>query len=366
VWCGCSERWTPPDAGVALTRRQALTWLAALAAAGCAPVTTAHRDAVQRLAEESPSIDLHSHPGMLPSSPLSIDGQAQRMNRGKVWASLFAAVADAPVMGRRSSGLYATREPRPGESPGYTFRSLGDVRARITAGSLALVQSPADLDAARASGRPGAILAVEGGDFLEGQIERVQEAYTAGVRSIQLTHYRINELGDIQTDPPRYHGLTPFGLDVIREMNRLGMIVDVAHLTMAGVRQAAATSRTPLMLSHTVLYTGWARSVTAEHARVVAGTRGVIGIFPVTSGNYFGLRGYVEQIDRMIKTVGVDHVGIGTDMDGISPASFLTFDDYGEWPSVAAGLLARGYSREDVAKVAGGNFLRVFGEAAAA
>jgi membrane dipeptidase len=269
-------------------------------------------------------------------------------------------------MGRRSSGLYATREPRPGESPGYTFRSLGDVRARITAGSLALVQSPADLDAARASGRPGAILAVEGGDFLEGQIERVQEAYTAGVRSIQLTHYRINELGDIQTDPPRYHGLTPFGLDVIREMNRLGMIVDVAHLTMAGVRQAAATSRTPLMLSHTVLYTGWARSVTAEHARVVAGTRGVIGIFPVTSGNYFGLRGYVEQIDRMIKTVGVDHVGIGTDMDGISPASFLTFDDYGEWPSVTAGLLARGYSREDVAKVAGGNFLRVFGEAAAA
>ena len=365
MWCGCSERWTPPDGGVPLTRRQALTLLAALTAAGCAPVTTAQRDASLRLAEESPSVDLHSHPGMFPTSPLSIDAQAQRMSRGKVRASLFAAVADGTVIGRRPSGLYATRDPRPGESPGYTYRSLGDVRARITAGSLVLIQSPAHLDELSAAGRPGAILAVEGGDFLEGRIDRVQEAYTAGVRSIQLTHYRINELGDIQTDPPRHNGLTPFGLDVIREMNRLGMVVDVAHLTLEGVRQAVATTRKPLMLSHTVLATGWARSVTAEHARLVAGTRGVIGIFPVTSGNYYGLAGYVEQIDRMIKTVGVDHVGIGTDMDGISPASFLTFDDYSEWPSVTGGLLARGYSREDVAKVAGGNFLRVFRESAA-
>jgi membrane dipeptidase len=366
MWCGCSERWTRAEAGVPLTRRQALTVLAALAAAGCAPVTAAQRDAALRLAEESPSVDLHSHPGMFPSSPISVDAQAQRMSRGKVRASLFAAVADGTVIGRRTGGgLYATRDPRPGESPGYTYRSLGDVRARINAGSLVLIQSPADLDAAGASGKPGAILAVEGGDFLEGRIDRVQEAYAAGVRSIQLTHYRINELGDIQTDPPRYNGLTPFGLDVIREMNRVGMVVDVAHLTLDGVRQAAATTRKPLMLSHTVLYTGWARSVTVEHAKLVAGTRGVIGIFPVNSGGYHGLAGYVENIDRMIKTVGVDQVGIGTDMDGISPPSFVAYNDYADWPSVTGGLLARGYSREDVAKVAGGNFLRVFRESAA-
>jgi membrane dipeptidase len=347
-----------------MDRRQAITLLAALVVAGCSPVTAAHRDAAQRLAEESPSVDLHSHPGMFSSSPIPLEGQIQRMNRGKLRASLFAAVADGTVIGRRQGGLYATREPHPGESPGYTYRSLGDVRARVTAGTLTLIQSPADLDAPRA-GRPGAILAVEGGDFLEGRIDRVQEAYTAGVRSIQLTHYRINELGDIQTDPPRYGGLTPFGLDVIREMNRLGMIVDVAHLTLDGVRGAVAVTRKPLLLSHTVLYTGWARSVTAEHARLVAGTGGVIGIFPVTSGNYYGLTGYVEHIDRMIKTVGIDHVGIGTDMDGISPPSFLSFDDYAEWPSVTGALLARGYSRDDVAKVAGGNFLRVFAEVAA-
>ena len=91
---------------------------------------------------------------------------------------------------------------------------------------------------------------------------------------------------------------------------------------------------------------------------------GVIGIFPVNS-YYHGFRGYIDHIVRMIETVGVDHVGIGTDMDGISPASFASFDDYAEWPSITASLLARGYSREDVAKVAGENFLRVYREAAA-
>ena len=89
------------------------------------------------------------------------------------------------------------------------------------------------------------------------------------------------------------------------------------------------------------------------------------GIFPVNSGGYHGLAGYIENIDRMIKTVGVDHVGIGTDMDGISPPSFVAYDDYADWPSVTGGLLARGYSREDVAKVSSGNFVRVFRESAA-
>ena len=338
MWCGCDEQWTR-KAGVPMDRRQAI---------------------------ESPSIDLHSHPGMFPSSPIPLEKQVDRMNRGKLRASLFAAVADGPVIGRRQGGgLYATREPRPGESPGYTYRSLGDVRARVAAGTLTLIQSPADLAAPRPPEQPGAILAVEGGDFLEGRIERVAEAHANGVRSIQLTHYRINELGDIQTDPPRYGGLTPFGLDVIREMNRLGMVVDVAHLTFDGVRGAVTATRKPLLLSHTVLDTGWARSVSTEHARLVAQTGGVVGIFPVNSGGYRGLPGYVDNIERMIKIVGIDHVGIGSDMDGISPPSFVAFDDYADWPSVTGTLLARGYSRDDVDRVAGGNFLRLFAEVTA-
>ena len=269
------------------------------------------------------------------------------------------------MIGTRPNGaLYATREPRPGELPTHTYRALQLVRVHVEEGALALVQAPGDLDVARRRGVPGALLAIEGGDFLEGRIEGVTEAYRQGVRAIQLTHYRVNELGDIQTESPRHRGLTAFGRDVIREMNRLGMIVDVAHLTLDGVRAAVEVSSRPLLLSHTVLDVPWARAVSREHARLVAGRGGVIGVFPVNAG-YQGFAGYLEHIDRMIAAVGADHVGVGTDMDGISPPSFVSFTDYAQWPSIGAALLARGRSREDVAKVMGGNFVRLFQEAAA-
>ena len=278
---------------------------------------------------------------------------------------LFAAVADGPLIGRRASGgLYATREPTPGELPTATWWQVDQVRSRITKGALKLIMSPADVDALRREGGTGALLAAEGGDFLEGKIAGVEAAHRRGLRSIQLVHYRVNELGDIQTEPPRHGGLTPFGQDVIREMNRLGMVVDLAHLTHDGVRQAVAVTKKPVILSHTVLETPFARSISRQHARLVADNGGVIGIFPVNS-TYQGFSGYVTHIERMIEIVGVDHVGIGTDMDGISPPAFVAYDDYAEWPSIGAALLARGRSPQDVAKVCGGNFRRVFEDVAA-
>ena len=204
MWCGCTEHWP-------LDRRQLLQALAAFVRAGCAPkLTAANRDDALRLQDESPSVDLHSHPGFFPSSPLSTGAQVSRMERGKVRASLFAAVADGPLIGRKPpGGLYASREPRPGELYAYTWQSLDAVRPRAAAGTLTLVRSPAEVSAAHT---PGALLPVEGGDSSRGKLERVKEAHDRGVQSIQLTHYRI-------------------GRDVIREMNRLGMVVDVAHLT---------------------------------------------------------------------------------------------------------------------------------------
>jgi membrane dipeptidase len=356
--CGCLDRRDVLQ-GFAAT--------AALAAAGCAAagISEAHRATAQELARDSVSVDLHSHAGLLRSSPRTLDGHLERIARGRLRASLFAAVGDGPLIARRpQGGLYATREPRPGELPAAVAHQLRIVRQRIAGERLTLIRSPADLDLARRQARPGALLAVEGGDFLEGRIERVAEAHAQGVRSIQLVHYRVNELGDIQTEPPRHGGLTPFGKDVVREMNRLGMVVDVAHLTHDGVRDVMAVARTPVILSHTVLETPWARSVSREHARLVAARGGVVGIFPVNSG-YQGFTGYLEHLARMIRAAGPDHVGVGTDMDGISPASFASFDDYAEWSSIAAGLLAKGVSREDVVKVTGGNFLRVYREVAA-
>ena len=318
-----------------------------------------------KIGQTSPSVDLHAHPGFFPTSPLSMEDQIARMGQGRLRAALFASVADSPLIRRRSTGgLYAAREPQPGELYTATWRQIERVRARTAAPGLTLVRAPGEVAGLGDSSGPGAILAVEGGDFLEGRVDRVEEAYRRDVRSIQLVHYRINELGDIQTEPPRHGGLTPFGKDVIREMNRLGMVIDLAHLTHDGVRDAVAVTTKPVILSHTVLETPFARAISRAHAQLIAKNGGVVGIFPVNS-TYRGFAGYITHIERMIEAIGVDHVGIGTDMDGISPPSFLAWDDYREWPTLGAALLSRGHSAADVAKVTGGNFRHVFAEVAA-
>jgi membrane dipeptidase len=262
---------------------------------------------------------------------------------------------------KRYTGMFyrlAQREPHPEELYRATYAQLERVQTRVTAGKLMLVERTVDLDRARSQARPAAVLAVEGGDFLEGRLDRVQEAHARGIRSIQLVHYRVNELGDIQTEAVRHGGLTQFGRDVIREMNRLGMLVDLAHATFDGVRAALETSSKPVVLSHTFVdVPGVARAVSRDHARLVAQGGGVVGVFPVAFGGP-GFSGSIDHLSRMADVVGVNHVAIGTDMDGI-PFQIATFDDYSEWPSIATALLARGYGRADVAKVMGGNVARV-------
>jgi len=370
MWCGCLEpfarsvaRWLA-ESSATVDRRQVLTGVAAslsLAATGCAPTATpAQKAAAASLLDETISIDLHSHPGMVRSlARATMDGHIERLSTGRVRASLFSAVGDGPVLTiSREGRIYAQREPEPGELYRSTYAQLDAVRTRIAAGKLMLVERTADLDRARSAGHPAAVLAVEGGDFLEGRLDRVQQAYERGIRSIQLVHYRVNELGDIQTEPIRHGGLTPFGRDVVREMNRLGMLVDVAHATFDGVRAAVETSSKPVVLSHTVVdVPGLARAVSGEHARLVAQTGGVVGVFPVAFGGP-GFSGYIDHLSRMADVVGIDHVAIGTDMDGI-PFRVCTFDDYSEWPSISAALLARGYARADVAKIMGANIARV-------
>ena len=358
MWCGCLEPF-------AQRRRDVLRGIAAalaLAGGGCAsaaPTRTVVGEAAVLL-DETTSIDLHSHPGLIRRSgrTTTMETQIERMAAGRVRASLVAAVGDGAVLTVNSRGrIYAQREPQPGELYRTTYAQLERVQTRITAGTLVPVHESADLERARRARRHAAVVAVEGADFLEGRLERVQEAYTRGIRSIQLVHYRVNELGDIQTEPVRHGGLTPFGRDVIREMNRLGMLVDVAHGTLDVVRGAAEASSKPFVLSHTLVdVPGFARAVSREHARLVAQGGGVVGVFPVAVGGA-GFSGYIDHLSRMADAVGIDHVAIGTDMDGIPVGP--TFDDYSEWPSITTALLRRGYGRADVAKVMGNNVARV-------
>jgi membrane dipeptidase len=317
---------------------------------------------VRALLDTTISVDLHSHPSLF--STLASDtmaGHRQKAEAGRVKVLTLTAVSDSPVLGRTpTGGLHAMREPRPGELFTSTWRQLDTLAGRSRDAGMSPVRSAADLTA-RGSAAVSAILAVEGCDFLEGWVDRVRQAYDRGVRSLQLVHYRVNELGDIQTEGAVHGGLTPFGREAVREMNRLGIVVDVAHATFDVVKHVAETTTRPIVLSHSNIQDagGWARFITAEHARLVADTGGIIGAMPIILGRRGDdIGGYARHVARLVDAVGVDHVAIGTDMDGIGPSAIFT--DYSRWPSLAAALLDHGYRAADVAKILGGNYQRVF------
>jgi membrane dipeptidase len=182
--------------------------------------------------------------------------------------------------------------------------------------------------------------------------------YKRGVRSLQLVHYAQNTLGDLQTQPPMHNGLSTFGRGVVRRMNRLGMLVDVAHAAFTTVKATVESTTAPIVLSHSHLQsksTPHPRLITVEHARLVASTGGVIGAWPFGFTNRT-FADFVDHTMRLADAVGVDHVGLGTDMDSMVQPVFST---YGQLPDWIAGLRAKGLSEGDVAKIAGGNALRV-------
>jgi len=253
--------------------------------------------------------------------------------------------------------IHAYRQPNPGELYQYTQLAFGRVHELARDQGLAIVRNAADLRAAKTS----AIISSEGADFLEGNIDRVDEAYAKwSLRHLQLTHYRVNELGDIQTEPAVHGGLTDFGAEVIRRCNRIGIVVDVAHGTYDLVSRAASVTTKPLVLSHTSYADnpGWySRRISAGHARLIASTGGVIGVWPPQA--YFPtLTALAAGMARLVDIVGIDHVGLGTDMTGLVGPSVL--GDYGQLPGLAEALIGVGFNVTDTAKILGGNYARVF------
>ncbi len=313
-----------------------------------------------------PTVDIHTHAGRViglravtgrvPFTPV-----ADPMREGGMAVLCLATVSDAPThhvtADRR---IRPFRDPNPGEL--YTFGQLSFQRLHDLAAAqdLTIITGTAGLAQARSS-RPSIIISAEGGDFLEGRIERVEETYTRwGLRHLQLTHYRVNELGDIQTEAPVHGGLTPFGAEVVRACNRLGIVVDVAHGPYELVKQAAAVTTKPLVLSHTSLAMApgeRSRLISPDHARVIAGTGGVIGIWPPMS-RFPDMAALATGIARMVDVAGIDHVGLGTDMGGlVGPAIFSSYRDL---PALAAALRAHGFQSADMRKLLGGNYRRVF------
>ncbi|MGH8797228.1 MAG: membrane dipeptidase, partial [Caldimonas sp.] len=208
------------------------------------------------LLAESVTIDVHSHAGrvILSRDPLTGPTRpfaplARPMRDGGMNAICLAIVADTTATRVASDGksFEPFRAPAAGEMYAHAQAAFARARALIGSQGLRVIDDAAALRAARSSG-PSVVIASEGADFLEGRLDRVDEAHRLhGLRHLQLTHYRVNELGDIQTEAPVHGGLTDFGADVVRRCNALGIVVDVAHGTYALVQRAAAVTTKPLV-----------------------------------------------------------------------------------------------------------------------
>lgn len=241
-----------------------------------------------------------------------------------------------------------------------------------------------DLQKAHKASQPIVIQSVEGGHFLEGKIERLEIAYNRGVRLVGLLHDNQFSvpLGDIYTDAPKYGGLTAFGKTVIKECNKLGILVDLTHCTNEAINDAIEVSNKPLLVSHTGLDTRLGtdekmatmmkpRLISKEQAKIVANAGGVIGVWTHLANSPIE---YAQNIRAMVDVVGVEHVCIGTDTKMAIPVgTTLRFgkqtnaswenQQEGFFPTVAKAMLDVGFTENEIMKIGGGNFCRVFEKA---
>jgi len=283
------------------------------------------------------------------------------MRAGSLAIACLADVPDGPILGRNTDGvLAAMRAPESGELYRHHLERLAWMDEIVVNHGLRRAFTAADIEAAHAVGQPAIVMDIEGLDFLEMKLERLEEAHQRGVRHAQLVHYTPNEIGDFQTGAVMHQGLTSFGAEVIQACHRLGLVCDVAHATEDAVKQATKVATKPLLLSHTALFGSRAmgptplrgRQISRDHARAIADTGGSIGIWHF----FASLDKYVEGLREMVDVVGVDHVSIGTDQH-VTPGSV---SDYRQWVHLVAAMLRGGFTAEEAGKIAGGNYVRIF------
>ena len=276
-----------------------------------------------------------------------------------------------------------------------------------------------DIERARKQKKLAALMGIEGGHAIENDLRLLREFYRLGVRYMTLTWSNTNEWadssGDVNDPKVEHHnGLTDFGKQVVVEMNRLGMMVDISHVADKTFYDAVATSKAPVIASHSSAraLTNAPRNMTDHMLRAVTKNNGVVMVNffngfidedfrkgmealakdrdaavaafieqhkaagkPVTYAEYDHierewaakiprppLKSLIDHIDHIAKVAGVDHVGLGSDFDGVSGATPTGIDSAADLPKITQALLDRGYNAEDIRKILGGNLLRVFRE----
>lgn len=260
-----------------------------------------------------------------------------------------------------------TADSRVEQATAHTWRlmeAMEDLFARCP--DIRLARSGAELRQAGRDKVVGAILAIEGGEAIGDSLETLQAFYDRGVRLMTLTWNRRNAIGrGVGTEGS--DGLTAFGRKVVAEMERLGMVVDVSHLSDAALDDTLEVCTRPLVASHSnaKALKAHRRNLTRDQARGIAATGGLIGI--TFAGSFVdedpakvSLDRVLDHVDYMVEAVGIEHVGLGTDFDGFTAQYGMVMTDCTGLPKLTTGLLSRGYSERDIELFMGGNWLRVF------
>jgi membrane dipeptidase len=258
-------------------------------------------------------------------------------------------------------------------------------------------------------GKVAALLGLEGGQLMSDSLPVLRDYYRLGIRYMTLTHFKTNDWADSSTDQSVHNGLSPYGRDIVREMNRLGMMVDISHVSDKTFYDAIETSRAPVIASHSSMrgLCNIPRNMSDDMLRALAHAGGVVFInfntayldekaaaaftrlhdardreiadmlaLNRSNPRRWELKRAIQQrykgqlppvdigsvlrhIDHAAKTIGADHVGIGSDFDGVSGMVPDGMEDVSKYPALVKGLIEMGYSDTDIRKIMGENLLRV-------
>ncbi|QKG19905.1 dipeptidase [Actinomadura verrucosospora] len=229
---------------------------------------------------------------------------------------------------------------------------------------LRLARTADEAEAAFAAGRVASLLGAEGGHCIAGSLGVLRSLYRLGVRYMTLTHNKNTPWADSATDEPAVGGLSPFGVEVVEEMNRLGMLVDLSHVAATTMHDALDATAAPVVFSHSGCraVNDHPRNVPDDVLRRLPANGGVcmVNFVPpfLTGRDDAAIGDVVAHLEHLREVAGIDHVGIGSDFDG-SPSLPEGLDDVSRFPALFQALLDRGWSEDDCAKAAGRNALRV-------
>jgi membrane dipeptidase len=242
---------------------------------------------------------------------------------------------------------------------------------------IVLATTAAEVRAAHRAGKFAALMGMEGGHMIADSLAVLRDYHRLGVRYLTLTHSVNTNWADSSGDKPAHNGLTAFGKDVVRELNRLGVMVDISHVADKTFWDALETSKAPLVASHSSMraISGHARNMTDDMIRALGARGGVVMInysvgflsneryeaqqkgVPTAELPRVSWEKIIDHIDHAVKLAGPTHVGLGSDFDGTTVPDGM--EDASKLPKITAALLAKGYSEQDVKNILGENILRL-------